>query len=238
MKMKLTAIENFTKPIPRGVDVYHGDLFMSDVKRSNSLEDDFNNLDSNGIWFCIHKATQGVRSTDNEYIKRRQAAKQSKLKLWGAYTFNTGETAADQVKHFFDVVLPDANTAMFLDFEDNRASQMSISRFAEFLILGDEKLGRPIKVYSGNRIKELIANASKEIRDLCGKRDLWGCQYGPHWKNTDSNGHELPFNDLIAWQFAADGYGSVHSLPGIRTPNIDVNHFGGTFEQLQAMWIK
>jgi hypothetical protein len=64
---------------------------------------------------------------------------------------------------------------MVLDFEDNRASQMTLSQAVQFLQLGDEKLERPLWIYSGNRIKELI---SKAVRSTFAKREFWLCEYG------------------------------------------------------------
>jgi hypothetical protein len=50
---------------------------------------------------------------------------------------------------------------MALDLEDYRASQMTLAQAVQFLQRGDEKLGRPLWIYSGNRIKELIVNAAR-----------------------------------------------------------------------------
>lgn len=74
----------------------------------------------------IHRVTQGlgraIRPTRPEL-----AAHLAGL-LTGAYHFNTGNTTSGLVNHFFDATEPDANMTMALDFEDNRASQMSLSQ--------------------------------------------------------------------------------------------------------------
>jgi hypothetical protein len=44
------------------------------------------------------------------------------------------------LNHFFDATKPDANTTMALHFEDNRASQMSLSQAVQFMQIGDETL--------------------------------------------------------------------------------------------------
>lgn len=222
---------------PRVVDVFHGDVFASDVKRSPSLLSDFQALAQAGIWGLIHKATQGVGVDDRMYATRTHVARLAGL-LTGAYHFNTGDNIAAQVAHFFAAVQPDAQTLMALDFEDNRASQMSLAQAVQFLQLADEKLGRPLWLYSGNRIKELITHASAEVRATFAKRHFWLCQYGPRPKLLDSNGQALPWTSPSLWQFTGDGVGlGPHTLPGIATSGIDINSFAGTRAELAAAWI-
>jgi lysozyme len=221
---------------PRVVDVFHGDIFASEVKRSPSLLSDFQALASSGIWGMIHKATQGAGVTDHMYGVRTQVARIAGLET-GAYHFNTSDPIPSQVEHFFDAAQPDAKTLMALDFEDNRASQMSLSQAVQFLQLADEKLGRPLWLYSGNRIKELIVNASDEVRTTFAKRRFWLCEYGPVARMTDVNGHALPWDKWTLWQATGDGIGQQpHALPGIVTRGIDINWFAGSRDELAAAW--
>lgn len=220
---------------PHVVDLFHGDVLVSDVHKTDPIAD-FRALAQAGIWGLIHKTTQGLGVADPAYTKRVQNARLAGL-LTGGYHFNTGDTISGQVDHFFDVAQPDANTVMVLDFEDNRASQMSLSQAVQFLQLGDEKLGRPLWLYSGNRIKELICHASAEVRAAFAKRPLWLCEYGPVAKMTDANGHALPWTKPTIWQFTGDGIGSLpHTLPGIVSKGIDINSFDGTRDELAAVW--
>lgn len=224
------------KPIPRVVDVYHGDVFNADVKHSLHLTDDMAALASVGIWGIIHKATQGLGNTDSAYHQRRAAANTIGL-FWGAYHFNTGDTIQAQVDHFFDAAQPDANTLMCLDFEDNRQSQMSLNQAIQFIQLADEKLGRPIWVYGGNRPKEMFANPSQEVRETLARSHWWICQYSLAPILNDVNGHPLPFRDAPLWQYTGDNLGQPpHVLPGIATKGIDINHFAGTKDELKAIW--
>lgn len=228
---------NTVPVIPRVVDVFHGDVFASDVKKSPSLLIDMQTLITNGIWGIIHKATQGIGNTDGQFKKRMAAAKEIGLLCMG-YHFNTGENIASQIDHFWEAAEPDAEMGMCLDWEDNRASQMTLSEFIQFCNLADEKLGRPIWVYSGNRAKTLLTDPSKEIRDCCAKRHLWGCQYGSRFISKDNNGKLLPFKDVPLWQYTGDGLGpKPHSMPGIVTQGIDLNHFAGTKENLKTLWL-
>jgi lysozyme len=222
---------------PRVVDVFHGDVFYSDVHKTDPLAD-FNALANAGIWGMIHKATQGLGISDPAYAKRVKYARSiAQPMLTGAYHFNTGDTISGQVNHFFDVVQPDALTLMALDFEDNRASQMSLSQAAQFLQLADQKLGRPVWLYGGNRPKELLANASAEVRATFGKRPWWLCQYAATPVILDYNRKPMPWSNWTLWQYTGDGVGPApHSLPGIVTQGIDINRFVGSRDDLVTVW--
>jgi lysozyme len=225
-----------TQAIPRVVDIYHGDVLASDVHGGDPVRD-FRTLGGQGIWGVIHKATQGVGVADKTYAPRMRCARAAGL-LTGAYHFNTGDSIPGQVSHFFDVAQPDAQTMMALDFEDNRLSQMSLAQAVQFLQLADEKLGRPLWVYSGNRIKSLIVNQSAEIRQTFAKRHFWLCEYGPTVRMVDDNHHQLPWIQPTLWQFTGDGIGpQPHALAGIITKGIDINSYAGTIDQLRHDWV-
>lgn len=236
--MQHSSQEAVGKPFPiiaRVVDAYHGDVFYSDVHRTEPAAD-FRALAQAGIWGLIHKATQGAGIDDPAYAVRVKNARLAGLKT-GAYHFNTGDLVVGQVSHFCDAAQPDAETVMVLDFEDNRASQMTLSQAAQFLQLADERLGRPIWLYGGNRPKQLLADASAEIRDLFGKRPWWLCEYASQPKILDYNRHPLPWAAPTLWQFTGDGIGPrPHELPGIITKGIDINSFAGSHDEFVAAW--
>lgn len=224
-----------TAIIPRVLDIYHGDVLCSDVLHTDPVGD-FKAMAGAGIFAMIHKATQGVGVNDPAFASRVKNARQAGLKT-GAYHFNTGDLVIGQINHFFDAAQPDASTMMALDFEDNRASQMTLAQAVQFLQLADEKLGRPLWVYSGNRIKELIVNASAEVRAVFAKRPFWLCEYGPVARMTDAAAHPLPWPNYTLWQFSGDGAGPLpHTLPGVLTKGIDLNTFAGTADDFAAIW--
>lgn len=223
-------------PVPRVIDLFHGDVMFSEVNRTDPISD-YRSLGQFGIWGIIHKATQGLGVNDPTCTARTASARLAGL-LTGKYHFNTGDTVQGQVNHFFDAAQPDAQTLMALDFEDNRASQMTLAQAVQFLQLGDERLGRPLWVYSGNRIKELIVDASSEVRETFAKRKFWLCEYGPVAKMVDSVGKPLPWNAPTLWQRSGDGIGPTpHSFPAIITKGIDVNWYAGTIDQLKSDWV-
>lgn len=191
-----------------------------------------------GIVGVILKGTQGVRGGDPTFADRRKLFSDAGM-LLGAYDFNTGDPVKDQVDFFFDYVKPDDKMLCALDFEDNAHSEMSLEMAREYLELADARLGRKFWIYSGNRIKTLIVDADQETRDFFGAHKLWGCQYGPRWKNVDANGNQLPWADgPTLWQFSGDGTNSQGIVvPGLLNGGtVDMNAYGATDDELAAAW--
>lgn len=195
-----------------------------DLSHHNEVTD-FNLIKAAGVVGIIYKASEGVGYQDVTYAKQRDRALAAGL-LWGAYHFNTGQDVAAQVEHFFECAKPDESTLMALDFEDNPKSNMSAKQARQFLQLADEKLGRKLMIYGGNRIKELMPKTDK----FFASHRLWLCQYGLRPKLPSA------WSDYWIWQYAADGEGpkpwSVRGIKG--TP--DVNTSERTPEQLAQEW--
>lgn len=206
---------------PLVVDIYHG----NGIGQRRDESGGFKAFRGSGGVGVIHKASQGVSMMDDAYARRRLLAKSVGL-LWGAYHFNTGESPAAQVRHFFDAAKPDDHTLMALDFEDNPHSEMNIEQAREFLTIADRKLGRKLMIYGGNRLKELLPHRD----EFFGAHRLWLCQYGSHPKLPTS------WTEYWLWQYAADGEGpQPHHVPGV-PGNPDVNTSERTVEQLGAEW--
>ena len=195
--------------IPNVIDIYHGNIV-----------NDFAALKAAGILGVIHKATQGANYADPLYATRRKQATDAGL-LWGAYTFNTGEDVPAQVNQFFSHAEPGTSTLMALDFEDNPHSQMSLGQARQFLQIADEKLGRKLVLYSGNRIKDLLGT---QVDTFLGSHRLWLPQYGPVAKVQAS--WQRPW----LWQYSETG-----QLPGTGGA-IDLNSYDGTPDQLATEW--
>ena len=90
-------------PIPRVVEIYHGDVMFAEVHRTDPVAD-YKALGQAGIWGLIHKANQGLGVNDPAYAGRTRNACLGGL-LTGAYHFNTGDTIPGQVNHFFDAAI-------------------------------------------------------------------------------------------------------------------------------------
>lgn len=223
------------------VDLFHGDKFASDVSRRTSLAEDLAAVQAFGIRGVFLKATQGVLSHDPAYAARRRAVDDAGL-MPGAYDFNTGDPVRQQVDCFFAVAEPDigprGRVACCLDFEDNRASEMTLGQLCDYLELADARLGRRFWIYSGDRLKSLIVHASADQRAFLAQHILWGCEYGPRFRLVDDSGHGLPWSaESILWQFTGDGAGpGPHAIPGIATAGIDVSTWTGDLAQLAAAW--
>ena len=194
---------------PNVIDIFHGNLVR-----------DFNALKAAGIVGVIHKCTQGASYADPMYSLRRKLATDAGL-LWGAYSFNTGEDVAAQVDQFFSHAQPDDDTLMALDFEDNPHSQMSFEQMTDFLDQADEKLGRELVLYSGNRVKDLLGST---VNSFVGGHRLWLAQYGPV-------AHVQPsWSKPWLWQYSEAG-----RLPGTDGA-IDLNFYTGSADDLKTEW--
>lgn len=194
---------------PNIIDIYHGNKV-----------NDFSALKAAGVLGVIHKCTQGAKYADPLYAARRKAATATGL-LWGAYSFNTGESVGAQIEEFFSHAEPDTNTLMALDFEDNPHSEMSLDQARAFLAQADARLGRKLVIYSGNRAKDLLGAKNDPF---LGSHRLWLPQYGPVAKVQKS------WNKQWLWQYSETG-----KLPGTDGA-IDLNFYAGTPEQLKAEW--
>src|ERR1700681_2572147 len=73
---------------------------------------------ADGIVGVIHKATQGIKFNDPAYTTNKQKASSAGL-LWGAYHFGDGSDPIAQAEHFLNIVQPDDQTLIVLDFEEN-----------------------------------------------------------------------------------------------------------------------
>lgn len=221
---------------PLVCDIYHGD---GHFEWANGPRDsvDFHAAYAWGLRGVIHKATQGVTTVDRAYAPRRQRAIGAGL-LYGAYDFNDGSPPVKQAQYFWNVADWDENLRLFLDYEDNRLSNMSIGHACDYLQWMDAKMtgGHRCGIYSGNRLKDQIIHATPDQRNLLGERDLWLAQYGPVPRLKDANARPLPWTKYFLWQYTGDGIGlKPHNVPGIQR-NMDLDHFDGTAGELREVW--
>ncbi len=193
-------------------------LKVLDISHHNTIVS-FQKMYDFGIRGVILKSTQGSHYVDRTYERRVKQARDAGL-LTGAYHFATGDNVEAQVRNMLDVVEIDDKTLVALDYEPNRASEMSLSQCREFFEHMDTQLGRKTVLYSGNLIKETL---SKPDPIICNRK-LWLAQYG--------SSYVLPvgFADCWLWQYAEKG-----AVPGI-TGAIDHNSFDGTDEDLALEW--
>jgi lysozyme len=195
-------------------------LKVIDISHYNPVKS-FATVKAAGIVGVICKATQGTGMVDVTYADKIAAAKAAGL-LVGAYHFNSGENVTEQINHFLDTVKPDNNTLLALDFEDYPQSNMTLDQCEEFLVSVHKLVGKPPKLYSGNRVKNLLG--TKNDSNL-GLYPLWIAEYGPRPVLQAS------WSNYFLWQYSQTG-----KVPGV-SGNIDLNSFNGTDEQLAKEWV-
>jgi GH25 family lysozyme M1 (1,4-beta-N-acetylmuramidase) len=214
--------------------------FVADMGSQNPV--DFNKLKAasyNGVQCAgvILRATRSNCAIDKAFAGRAEAATKLGFPV-GAYAFNTGESAQTQAKRFISVTASFAGILRCLDFEPNPSgSQMSLDSALEFLDLIDQRFGAATWLYSGSRIKQLVTQATDAQRDFLESHPLWGCEYGPKWKNVDVNGHPLPWeNGPELWQFTDGQNGPLpHTFDGLEA-HADLSVFQGSANALALVW--
>lgn len=214
--------------------------FVADLGSANTLDcaklsaGSWNGIKCVGV---IHRATRSNGEIDPDYAIRLPQIIAAGM-LPGAYAFNTGETAAVQAARLINITSPDIPTlCRALDFETNPSgNQMSLGAALEFLDRIDQAFGRRTMIYSGDRIKTVIVSATDQQRDFLAAHALWGCEYGPTFKNIDDNGKSLPWPKPLLWQFTGDGVaGPPTTLSGLQQ-GADLSVFAGTRDQLAEVW--
>jgi GH25 family lysozyme M1 (1,4-beta-N-acetylmuramidase) len=207
---------------------------VADMGSQNTV--DMSKLAHAGCVGVIHRATRSNEEVDPQYMRRHVLCLSAGMK-WGAYAFNTGETVKTQTDRFLDFTKPEPDTSCWLDLEKNPGGgQMTLSMTTEFLDRVDQALGRRCGLYSGDVIKTLITRATAAQRDFLALHPLWGCEYGPRWKNIDANGHPLPWAKPFLWQYTGDGIGPEPQTLGGLEDGADLSVFDGTPDELRAQW--
>jgi lysozyme len=204
---------------PTVMDIYHGE----DIAPGG-----FATAFKSGIKGCIHKATQGVSIMDNRYAPRRPQAVAAGMK-WAAYHFAQNNDPKAQVNWFLkNAALTDDDWAA-LDWEDYKSLTMTEQQAMTWLKYLMDQTGRSPKgilIYGGNTLKEKISRANYSF---FRQFPLWLCQYG--------NRAKLPaaWDHYTLWQYTGDGVGPLpHNVPGVNTKGIDLNIFGGSWDDWGA----
>jgi lysozyme len=189
---------------------------------------DWNAVKGFGILGVINKATEGPGLVDKTYKVRREPARQREI-LYGAYHFLRPGDPIAQADHFLDVALgveqPD-ELLLALDHEDRSVPLDNAKQWLKHVF---DKTGRRAALYSGFLIKEQLGD----------RRDNFLKQHRL-WLSHFSSNPKWPRNWAAPWiiQFTGDGVGpGPHEVPGIEIEGgVDLNHFGGTPEQLREQW--
>jgi lysozyme len=183
---------------------------------------------ADGIVGVIHKATQGATFNDPAYATNKQKASDAGL-LWGAYHFGDGSDPILQADHFLNVVQPDDQTLIVLDFEENTAgASMTLDGARAFVNRINEKTGRFPGLYGGSFLKHLLGANTDPVLANCW---LWIAQF------TLTPAPTVPKNwpSWTMWQYTDGKSGAApHQVQGVGL--CDRDQFNGDLAALQALW--
>ena len=190
---------------------------------------DWNAVKGFGILGVINKATEGLGMTDKTFAIRRKPAADQGL-LYGAYHFLRPGDPTAQVDHFLEVVNSVDNPEDLLLALDHEDPNVPLANAKQFLAGVQQQAGRRAVLYSGFLIKQQLGNAHD---DFLAQHRLWLSHF--------SSNPVCPPNWANPWiiQFTGDGVGpGPHQVPGIVIEGgIDLDHYGGSAEQLKAEWV-
>jgi lysozyme len=188
---------------------------------------DFSQMkNAGGIVGVIHKATQGVLYVDPTYEDHMTAALDAGL-MWGAYCYGTGNDGIEQAQHFLNVVSPDAQTLLVLDFEANaQGPSMNLEEARGFVTHVNQVTGRWPMLYSGYYIKQLLGTTSDPVLANC---KFWLAQWGPTAVVPPN------WDTWTLWQYTNGAAGPLpHDVPGAGL--CDRDKFNGDQAGLQTLW--
>ena len=139
--------------------------------------------------------------------------------LWGAYHFATGSDGIKQADNFLNVVKPDNNTLLVLDFEPNPTGpSMDLVEAHAFVSHVQQATGRYPGFYSGHYIKQLLGGTKDSVLANCW---FWLAQYGPTAVVPPT------WDTWTMWQYTDGNMGSTpHDVDGIGS--CDRDKFNGT----------
>lgn len=197
-----------------------------DISHHNGKGLHFDKAKADGILGVIQKATQGKTYVDATFKNNKKVILTAGL-LFGAYHFGDGSDGTLQAKHFLEVVQPDDDTVIVLDFESNPAGpSMTLQQAHAFVTHIKVEVGRWPGFYSGHDIKEALGKSVDPVLKNCW---FWLAQYGPRPVVPPS------WKKWTLWQYTDGGVGPrPHAVDGIGPCDRDM--FNGTRKQLRSWW--
>ncbi|MGE8063572.1 glycoside hydrolase family 25 protein [Pseudomonas sp. NPDC089569] len=176
----------------------------------------------------IHKATIGTSELDPQYIKRKEEALKRGY-LWGSYHWGVTGSPEKQADFYIDTVKPASDELIALDLEDALSEKlMNVDEAILFIKRIKAKTGRYPVLYTNHSSAKLISTKYKD--SIFVKTPLWYARF-------KSNVTDFPVGvwpSYTLWQFSSE---QLVQLPVSGTkPDMDINIFNGTKEQLKAAW--
>lgn len=176
----------------------------------------------------IHKATIGTTKLDPGYVKRKNEALKHGY-LWGSYHWGVSGNPEKQADFYIDTVKPAPDELIALDLEDAQSKTlMNVDEAILFIERVKARTGRYPVLYTNHSSAKLISAKYKD--SVFVNTPLWYARFKS--KVTDFPTGVWPTYTL--WQFSSEIRAQM-SLQGTR-PDMDINVFNGTTEQLKAAW--
>jgi GH25 family lysozyme M1 (1,4-beta-N-acetylmuramidase) len=176
----------------------------------------------------IHKSTIGTKTIDSQYTKRKAEALKRGY-LWGSYHWGVAGDPEKQADFYIDTVKPGVDELIALDLEDAQSQTlMNVDEAILFVERVKARTGRYPVLYTNHSSAKLISTKYKD--SIFTKTPLWYARFKT--KVTD-----FPvgvWSSYTLWQFSSELLAQL-PVPGTK-PDMDINVFNGTVEQLKAAW--
>jgi hypothetical protein len=198
-----------------------------DLSRFDDVQD-WDAVKRYGILGVINKTTEGPGLIDHTFAARRRPVRERGIHYGGYHILRPGNPV-HQADHFLDVALDVAHpdeVLLALDHEDRRVPLDDVKRFLRRVL---DRTGRHAVLCSGFLIKEQLGDGHDPF---LARHRLWLSHFSAR--------PVCPPNWGAPWiiQFTGDDQGPLpHNVPGISIPGgIDLNHYGGTAQELGEEW--
>lgn len=230
---------------PNGIDMYHGDNREDAGLSDAQLTQKFVELKQRGIFWIMHKVSQGLYIVDGRYKRRRDCARAAGIKFFGGYHYLTSNDVEGQVENFLKAANDDGEMCFAVDFERSKTSP-ALHQLRDFISIVQSEVALP-KLYGGGYLRDCLKplQGGHQHQNMIGiekffvRCDLWLAEYGPHenipWPWSDSEAGlyrdgQKTAAGVWAWQFSDRG--KISEIVG----KLDLNYFAGTDADMATRW--
>jgi GH25 family lysozyme M1 (1,4-beta-N-acetylmuramidase) len=176
----------------------------------------------------VHKATIGKSKIDPSYWARKAEARKRGY-LWGSYHWGVAGDPEKQADFYVDTVKPEPDELIALDLEDATSKTlMNVDEAVLFVERVKSRTGRYPVLYTNHASAKLI---SASFRDSVFRNmPLWYARFKANVTDFPSG----TWASYTLWQFSSEILAQM-PIPGTK-PDMDINVFNGTVEELKAAW--
>jgi len=201
----------------------------------------------------IHQATVGLRKgTDSAKFEERAGLAAKHGLLFGSYHMGTNADPIAQADFYLKVIGKYSSWPMALDIEDLGKNDISLHDAEIFIKRIHDKTGRYPLVYVNNVVFNAI-DRRYDSKSIFAKCPLWYARFIPDYQPLSNK----VWKKVTIWQFASEincqvclardgdgectrygsGYTSAcpYKIAGTE-PDIDIDVFNGTLDELKSFW--